>query len=208
MACRERQTALQEYAAGELAPEPARRLEAHLEGCSDCARDLAAYRSLQAALHALPEPATPPDLHAQLCAALAPHVAVARRRRERSLQATARRTAAVLVATAFGVSLSVALWGWLGRIASFAAGRFTQDLAAFWTTAKDLWYLLGLLAEVVRTLEPTAGSLWNLGRQAAAPIVEWGALILIGYALALALGGWLCWRALHQREERSLSHAA
>lgn len=48
------------YADGELSPEEARRVEAHLEACTECVRELALIRSIGGAMRTTPTP--PPGL--------------------------------------------------------------------------------------------------------------------------------------------------
>jgi len=208
MKCGDRQQALQAFAAEELPAAQAHALAAHLQRCAGCRRDLQAYRRLMQGLRAMPAPPAPPGLEREVLAALEPQFVQRRRLRETRLQTTLRRAAAVLLASAFGVSLMVALTGWLERIGSFAAQRFSSDLHALWETTQDLWMLLGLLANVVRALEPAAIGLADAAGRVTAPLAEWTVFLLIVYSAALALGGWLCWRAFHQRDERSWSHAA
>ncbi len=208
MGCRDRQLGLQALAAGELPAAQAAELEAHVSACADCARDLSGYRLLGRALSAMPDPPVPETLHAELIMKLETQVFRWRVQRESPLYATLRRSIAVVLASAFGVALSVALWGWMGRICAFAAERFSHDLTTFWRYLQDLWYLVRLLGDVARTLQPTANSLWELIRRASEPMAAWGPLLVAAYGVALALGVWLCWRALRQREERGMSHAA
>jgi hypothetical protein len=208
MGCRDRQAGLQAHAAGELPPAHVAELESHVRACADCARDLSIYRLLGRELSAMPDPAVPETLHAELITKLETQVFRWRVQRESPLYATLRRSVAVVLASAFGVALSVALWGWMGRIVAFATERFSRDLTTFWRYLQDLWYLARLLGDVVRTLEPTANSLWGLVRRASEPVTAWGPMLVAAYGVALAVGVWLCWRALRQREERGMSHAA
>jgi hypothetical protein len=208
MACRERQSALQEYLAGELAPHDARELEAHLARCPACERDLEAYGLLGRALQRMPEPPVPETLHAELMAALRPKVVRWHVERESRLHTVLWRAGAIALTAAFGVSLSVALWGWMGRIGSFAAERFTRDLASFWSYLQDLWSFVRLVGDIVRTLQPTLDGLWSLVQRWGEPATAWGPTVLTAYGATLALGTWLCWRALRPRDERGIHHAA
>jgi len=208
MGCGNRQAGLQAHAAGELPAARAAELETHASACADCARDLAIYRLLGRALPAMPDPAVPDTLHAELITKLETQVFRWRVQRESPLHARLRRAVAVVLASAFGIALSVALWGWMGRIVVFASERFSRDLTTFWRYLQDLWYLVRLLGDVARTLEPTVSSLWDLARRASEPVAAWGPLLVAAYGVALTLGGWLCWRALREREERGMSHAA
>ncbi|MCK4414628.1 MAG: zf-HC2 domain-containing protein [Candidatus Eisenbacteria sp.] len=208
MACPQRQRALQEYLSGDLPPVAARELEAHLESCADCARDLAAYRRLMAALSELPDAPPVPGLHRDVMAALRPQLVKWRHRRETRTQLVMRRGLSAVLAGAFALSLSVALWGWMGRIGSVATARFSRDLVGLWKSAQELWQLVRLFGDVLRTLEPAALGLWEALRSSAAPLVPWGPLILASYAAVAVLGGWLCWRAFHALKEGDLSHAS
>lgn len=208
MACPHRQRALQELAAGELPPGAAAELEAHLESCAACRRDLHAYRQLIAALPEMPEPAPAPQLHAEVMAGLQPELARWRHRRETRAQLVTRRVVTGVLAGAFALSLSVALWGWMGRIGSAAAGRFSRDLLGLWESAQELWRLVQLLGEVLRTLEPALLGLWDALRSSAGLLMPWGPLIAAAYAAVALASGWLCWRVLHSREEGDLSHAS
>lgn len=208
MGCRERQSTLQEYAAGELASAQCRELEAHLERCAACARDLEAYRLLARGLEQLPEPALPPGFHEELMAELQPQLGRWRVERETRLHRTVRRGIAAVLGAAFALSLSVALWQWLERIAGFTTQRFTQDLGTFWSYLQDLWYLFTVLDDVLRTLQPTFAGLWDLWRRSTGPLQVWGPLGVALYAAVLGCGAWLCWRALREREEGGIQHAA
>jgi hypothetical protein len=207
MACPKRQRALQDYLTGDLPGAASRELETHLERCTDCARDLAAYRALMAALPAMPEAEAPPELHRDVMAALQPQLVQWRHRRETRTQMIFRRGLSAALAGAFALSLSVALWGWMGRIGSAATARFSRDLLGLWESAQELWQLVRLLGEVLGTMEPAALGLWDALRSSAAPLMPWGPVIFASYAAVALLSGWLCWRAFHSREEGDLSHA-
>lgn len=208
MSCRERQQQLQDYLAGELAPDARKDLKAHLEACSSCREDLAAYRLLLGALPSLPEPAVPADLPGQIVAALRSYRAACRPERETATATLIRRTVLVVFASAFAVTLGAALWGWATRITGFAARSFSRDLLAFWDAAKDLWSLLRLFAEVAGMLQPVAQNLWAILLRAGEPLAPLGPIILAIYASALLLGTLLCWRAFSCKGERRLSHAS
>jgi anti-sigma factor RsiW len=208
MKCRERQTVLQEYLAGELGREEARALERHLAGCPDCARDLAGYRALLRALPSLPEAEPPATLHASLVAALARERWAWRREREPVLLTRWRRAFVLVMGGGFVVSLTIALWGWMGRIASFSALRFTHDLLSMRDAARDVWYLVTLLGRALGGLQPAVAGAADALRRVSQPLAAWGPIILASYAAALLLGSWLCWRALRPVEERGVRHAS
>jgi hypothetical protein len=207
MACPERQDALQDYAAGELKPEAACLLEEHVRACPACARDLAAYRLIIAALPQVCDPPLPDSLHAGVLASIRPQEP-AWRQRETRLHLVLRRAATVVLAAAFGLSLSTALWGWLGRIASTIAVRAPQDLLSFWNALREVWQVLRLLADVARMLQPALVGLAETLRRSAQPFAGWGPFLLGLYAAGVILGGWLCWRAIRQANERGWRHAA
>ena len=205
MACRERQRALQEYLLGELGRAEVKALEQHLRVCPACARDLAAYRGLLGALPSLPEAEPPATLHRDLMTALAPERWAWRRDREPALQTTLRRVFVRVMVAGFVFTLTVALWGWMGRIAAFSANRFYRDLLSMWDVAMDLWYLITVLG---RALEPAAIGVRDVLGRAGQPLAPWGPLILATYGAALLLGSWLCWRALRPADERGVHHAS
>jgi anti-sigma factor RsiW len=66
MECERMRESLESYAAGRLAPAEASRLEAHLQGCPACARELRWVRVLKAAVRGVPRPAIPAELRAEL----------------------------------------------------------------------------------------------------------------------------------------------
>jgi len=208
MSCRDRQVALQEYLAGESAPGARREIETHLAACAACRRDLAAYRQLTRALERLPEPVLPPALHDQWMAALEPQLRRWRVERESPLHRRLRRALTAALVSAFVVSFSVALWQWVDRLAGFATRSLTHDLALFWRYLQDLWQVVTLLEDVARTLQPTFVRLWELWQRRTGPPEIWGPLGASIYALLLALGAWLCWRALHERKQGGIGHAA
>ncbi|MFH1144379.1 MAG: zf-HC2 domain-containing protein [Candidatus Eisenbacteria bacterium] len=208
MSCRERQDGLQAYLAGELTGAESHLLEEHLRGCPACRRDLAAYRMILEALPVIPDPPLPADLHGRVMASWRAQKQPAWKLRETRLEAGLRRAVAVLLAAAFGLSLSVALWGWLGRIASAMVQRTSQDLVSIWGTAREMWQILGLLGDVARILQPPAVGLAEGLRRSAQPLVLWGPLLLAAYAALAALGVWLCWRAIRRPDERGYKHAA
>jgi anti-sigma factor RsiW len=93
--CRERQK-IGAWHDGALGGEKARRLEAHLAECGECAGELAALRALSAVLREGFEPAVMPrGLPARLAARLAARVI---RTRERGLVRLAERLTAVAAA--------------------------------------------------------------------------------------------------------------
>lgn len=208
MKCPERQVALQLLASGELSPAERAGLETHLERCRDCRRELAAYQALFAALPEMPQAEPPADLHDQLMASLWPYREALRVRRESRAWTIVRRVVGIGIGTAFGVALVAALWGWIGRILAFTGRSFSHDLAPLWNAAKDLWYLLQLLIDVVRILQPAAGNLWAGLRQANEPLLQFAPLVFAAYGALLFIGGWLCWRALFPAERRRWNHAS
>ena len=66
MECERMRESLESYAAGRLSPAEASRLEAHLQGCPACARELRWVRTLKAVVRGVPRPAIPADLRAEL----------------------------------------------------------------------------------------------------------------------------------------------
>lgn len=208
MSCPERQGELQQYASGELPVAHEAEVEAHLRRCASCRRDLETYRILVDALPLMPDPAIPSDLHRQLMAALVPYRGALGAARESRLVVHLRRALGAVLGVAFAAALAVALWGWWGRIIAFAGRGFSQDLVSFWDAAKDLWYLLQLLADVARILEPALAGLWASLRQTHAPLVQHAPLVFAAYGAVLLLGGWLCWHAIRQGDERRLNHAS
>ncbi len=208
MGCSEQDRALQEYAAGELPPQRAAELERHLRSCASCRDSLRAYRTLLRALPELLDPATPPGLHQGIMLALRAQQPVWRLQRESTLHTLARRGMVAVLLCAMTVSLTVALWGWAGRIGSFAANRFSRDLLAFWESAKDLWYVLSLLGGAVRVLESVGRGLIESSHRTAQTLLPWSPLLLPVYAGLLLAGGWLCWRALRGANERRWHHAS
>ena len=208
MTCRDRQTALQEYLLGGLGREEAREMKRHLAECPDCARDLSGYRGLLRALPTLPEPEPPASLHADLIAALARERWAWRREREPVLLTRLRRAFVLVMGGGVVVSLTVALWGWMGRIASFSAHRFAHDILSMRDAARDVWYLITLLGRALEGLSPAAAGAVDALRRVGQPLAAWGPVILATYAAALLLGSWLFWRALRPTEERGVRHAS
>jgi len=208
MACRERQTALQRYLLGESGRDESRELERHLGACPDCARDLAHYRVLFRALPMLPEPEPPATLHADLVAALDGERWAWRRDREPVWQTRLRRVFVGVMLTGFAVTLTIALWGWMGRIVSFSALRFSRDLLSLRDAVRNLWYLITLLGRALEGLGPAFDGTWGLLRRVGQPLEGWGPVILATYVAALFLGGGLFWRALRQTNERGVRHAS
>ena len=66
MECEWMREAIESYAAGRLGAEETERLEAHLKACPDCGRELRWVRALKAGVRAVPRPALPADLRAEL----------------------------------------------------------------------------------------------------------------------------------------------
>ncbi len=208
MSCHERQTQLQEFLSGELAPNLRQELKAHLEQCASCRRDLEYYRLLMAKIPDLPDPSVPADLTESVMTSIRPQWAVLRRQRETTTATWVRRSLLLLFSFGFVGTLGAALWGWIVRIAGVSAHSLARDVTTFWEAAKDLWSLLTLLGEVATVLQPTASSLLTTLERVGAPLAGFGPLIVVAYAAALALGTLLCWRAFRQAGERGLYHAA
>ncbi|MBD3235642.1 MAG: hypothetical protein GF330_02935 [Candidatus Eisenbacteria bacterium] len=208
MECRQRQIALQLLASGELPASQRPALEAHLRRCRRCRRELAAFRELFAALPEMPSAPVPEGLHDELMTALSPYREALRVRRESRAWVVARRVVGIGIGAAFAVTLVASLWEWLGRIFTFTGRSFSQDLAPLWSAAKDLWYLLQLLVDVLRILEPAASNLWMGLRQTHEPLLQLAPLVFAAYGTLVLLGGWLCWRALFAAERRRWNHAS
>lgn len=208
MTCHDRQTELQDYLVGELAPAKRQDLEAHMSQCAGCRTDLEFYRVLLKALPTLPDPSVPDDLADHVLEAVRPQWAVLRRQRETATATFVRRSLLLLFAFGFVGTLGVALWGWLAKIASISAGGLSRDVVTLWEAAKDLWSLVALLGDVATVLQPTAAGLWTLLERLGAPLAGFGPLIISVYAAALALGCLLCVRAMFQSGGRRLHHAA
>lgn len=208
MSCHERQTQLQEFLGGELAPELCQELKAHLGQCASCRRDLEYYRMLMAKIPDLPEPPVPADLTDAVMTSIRPQWAVLRRQRETTTATWVRRSLLLFFAFGFVGTLGAALWGWIVRLAGVSAHSLARDVATVWEATKELWSLITLLGEVATVLQPTASSLWTTLERLGAPLVGFGPLIVAAYAAALGLGALLCWRAFHQAGERGLHHAA
>jgi len=66
MECERTRESLESYAAGRLDPAQASRLEAHLQHCPACAKELRWLRSLKAVVRGVPRPAMPAELRAEL----------------------------------------------------------------------------------------------------------------------------------------------
>jgi len=207
MKCEEHQVALQELLAGELSEERRLALEEHVRHCPACERDLAAYRVLFDALPQVPEPEIPARLHGDIMLALRAHQP-AWKQRETRTQVLVRRTVAAVLAAAFGLSLSYALWESMGRIGAVVAHRVSLDMVSFWNAARDLWRILVLLGNVLRNLEPAGEGLAETLRRSAEPLASWGPLLVTAYTAALCLGGYLIWRAFRRANERGFEHAA
>jgi anti-sigma factor RsiW len=208
MSCRGRQDILQEYVEGRLSADARSELELHLRACASCRKDLRAYRALLVALPAMPDPQIPVDLSAQVMAAVRARRLAHRPARETAAATFVRRSLLAIMAGAFAVSLGIALWDFLGRIATFAGRTMSHDLVALWDAARDLWSLVKLLGEVAVVLRPIAQQLWSVTWRAGEPLQAYGLFILAGYIGVLLLGALLCWRALFPRGERRLTHAS
>jgi Putative zinc-finger len=206
MSCGKEQQLLQDYANQELASELHLEITRHLAGCESCRNDVAIYRLLDTALPNMPEPVVPEDLAAQVVANIYP--LRARPQREAPVVAKIRSTVKYAFAVAFMVTLGASLWGWLARIVDFTGRNVTHDIPAISETAKDLWYLLRLLVELISVLRPTAQSLWVDVQRSSEPVVAYGPLIAAVYLGTIVLGAYLCWRALSYRGERGLTHAS
>lgn len=197
---------LQEYVNQEVTPESQLEIERHLAGCEACRNDAATYRLLVDALPNMPEPDVPGDLAAQIVANIYP--LRARPQREAPVAARIRGTVKYVFAAAFAVTLGASLWGWLARIIDFTERSVIHDMPAINETAKDLWYLLRLLVELISVLRPTAQDLWIDLQRSSEPVMAYGPLIAAVYLCTLVLGAYLCWRALSYRGERGLTHAS
>jgi hypothetical protein len=209
MSCRERQIQLQEYLAGDLPRQARQGLESHLAFCRDCRADLAAYRALFAALPEMPDaPPAPADLAPAVISRVRQEGVLISRHRESATARVVRRTVAVGLIAAFTIALGAALWEWVARIAAFAGRSLPESFASLWNAAKDMWFLLQLLGDLTRVLEPTALDLWSMGQRVGAPLAAWGPMLLLVYAAALLLGGFLTWRALSSGGERRLGHVS
>lgn len=209
MSCEERQELLQDLAGGELSPEATTGIEAHVEICASCRKDLKAYRMLFQTLPTLPEPAIPVDLSEQIMAAVRAQRGARRRpEREPAAQRLIRRTVLVAFASAFVVTLTAAVWGWSDRILAFADRSLSRGFVGFWETAKELWALLQLGRELVTTLEPFALNVWSVLRKVGDPLAGYGPIILAAYLGVLLVGSLLFWRALSGRDHRRLSHVS
>jgi anti-sigma factor RsiW len=66
MECERMRESLESYAAGRLEPAQASRLEAHLQLCPACAKELRWVRSLKAVVRGNPRPAMPAELRTEL----------------------------------------------------------------------------------------------------------------------------------------------
>lgn len=209
MSCEDRQELLQDLASGEISAQAKSEIEAHVEVCAACRRDLSAYRMLFQALPNLPEPAIPVDLSEQVMAAVRSQRSLRRRpEREPAAQRLIRRTVLVAFASAFVVTLSAALWGWSGRILAIADRSLSRGLVGFWETAKELWALLQLGRELATTLQPIALNTWSVLRRVGDPLAGYGPVILAAYLGVLLIGSLLFWRALSLRDHRRLGHAS
>ncbi|MEZ5332576.1 MAG: anti-sigma factor [Thermoanaerobaculia bacterium] len=69
MLCRDVDERIESWLDGELPPEEARRLTAHLEGCAACARAAAWARTVREGLRGLPSHDAPPAVVARIKAA-------------------------------------------------------------------------------------------------------------------------------------------
>ena len=156
----------------------------------------------------MPEAPVPADLHDQLMHSLRPYREALRVRRESRAWAVGRSVIGIGLGTAFGVALVASLWGWVGRIFSVTGRSFSQDLGPLWNAAKDLWYLLQLLVDVLQILQPAAVSLWSGLRQAQGPLLQFAPLVFAAYGALVFIGGWLCWRALFPAERGRWNHAS
>jgi Putative zinc-finger len=206
MSCEERQDALQELLAGELAGEHRLALEEHLRHCSACREDLAAYRLLFDALPRVPDVPVPAGLHHQVMTSLRT-LQPAWKQRETPTEMAARRAVAVFLALAFGVSFSLAQLQWMGRIVDVVTSRVSMDLLSLWHMARDLWGTVTLLGTVWRALQPAGQGVAEGLRRSAQPIATGGPVLLTVYTAALCLGAWLCWRAFRHGNEREFEHA-
>ena len=206
MSCEEKQQLLQDYLSQDLGLDAQIELESHLEGCPSCRQDLAAYRLLLEALPTMPEPSVPEDLAEQIVANIYP--LRARPEREAPVAARVRGTLKYAFAAMFAVTLGASLWGWLARIIDFTQRSVSHDMPAIGEAAKDLWYLLRLLVELISVLRPSAQGLWTDAQRFGEPVVTYGPIIAIAYVGTILLGAFLCWRALSYRGERELTHAS
>jgi len=69
-ACKSIRPLLSAYMDGELSPDDAARLQAHLAACADCRALLASYERMREQLHQLPTTPVPPTLHHEIRAAI------------------------------------------------------------------------------------------------------------------------------------------
>ena len=74
MRCLDAQTALETYVDGELDPERARNLKAHLAGCAECRAELAYLQVAEEAIETWPLLAEPADLTARVMAQVKPRL--------------------------------------------------------------------------------------------------------------------------------------
>lgn len=72
MDCRAARPLLSAYMDNDLTPDESRAIQEHVEQCADCAATLASYRTLRAAIRALPPVAPAPDLRAAVFAKATP----------------------------------------------------------------------------------------------------------------------------------------
>jgi anti-sigma factor RsiW len=126
-------TDLGAYVLGALEPDEARRVEAHIHRCPDCAAELSEFASLPALLQQVrPEDLEPvavapsPDLFARTAAA------AAGTGRPRSLRTRALGLVAAVVLAVLGVGAAVAVWGTGSgeRSASASAGQVRAVVTA------------------------------------------------------------------------------
>ncbi len=144
---------LQDYLDGEVVPEQAQAIEAHLAGCADCARELASYRLVFERLESLPLFDPSPQLVERVLAQAMPaHPA-------RWVKAAGWAYAAALVATVgglFAASFNPAARAWMAGLGGEAAKSVVRSFLFVVQSINDglvqTFELVGSRGEWLRSL--------------------------------------------------------
>lgn len=190
---------LQDYLDGEVVPEQARAIEAHLAACADCARELASYRLVFERLDQLPLWDPSPQLVERVLAEAMPaHPA-------RWVKVAGWAYAASLVASVGGLlaaMLNPVSRGWMGVLAGDAANSVVRSFLFVLNSVNDglvqALAVLGSRGDWLRSL-PAVHALVEPLSQPVVLFTLWAALVA-----GVALIWWM--RPRHGREARGSRH--
>jgi hypothetical protein len=145
--CSEFETLLEPYLDGELAGGPLGTLEAHLEACESCSRDLALARQIRTELRELPRPSCPPAVTRAVLAHAAAHPPVAERLRRLWY---GHRLWQPVVVTLLAVALGVGYWRLSAPAPPPGTAYTEEEIAKAEAEVKLALAYLGDIGEIAR----------------------------------------------------------